>query len=101
MAKTPEERRQYMREWRRRNPERTHAHNERHKPPPRSTLSETEVEHVRARSREYYQRRKDHICAYHREYRKKQLNRLRELFEQEQEQCAILRTVNSPLKQDN
>lgn len=71
MAKTPEERRQYMREWRLKNNERVYQLNLRHAPPPISELSEQQREEVRAKARAYYLKNKDRILAYAKAYKEK------------------------------
>lgn len=67
--KTPKDRKAYLREWRRRNPERVYQLNERHKPPPIKDMSEAERESVRERARAYYQKNKERIVAYQKQYK--------------------------------
>lgn len=67
--KTPEGRRAYLKEWRKRNPERVYELNERHKPPSIKDMSEAEKEFVRERARNYYQKNKERIIAYQKQYK--------------------------------
>lgn len=67
--KTPKDRKAYLREWRRRNPERVYQLNERHKPPSIKDMSEAERESVRERARAYYQKNKERIVAYQKQYK--------------------------------
>lgn len=67
--KTPNDRKAYLREWRRRNPERVYQLNERHKPPSIKDMSEAERESVRERARAYYQKNKERIVAYQKQYK--------------------------------
>lgn len=67
--KTPKDRKAYLREWRRRNPERVYQLNERHKPPSIKDMSEAERESVRERARAYYRKNKERIVAYQKQYK--------------------------------